>query len=80
MADYSLSKKAFEDLPGTVPIDEAAVPSRTTRQEPVATDTITDMLLESLTSTLNGKQITRDGSTQRLNHVDPPEPKAQRTV
>lgn len=80
MADYSLSKKALEDLPGTVPIDEAAVPSATVRQEPEVDDTITQLHLDTITSTLNGKQIARNGNNQRLKHIDPPEPNAQRTI
>ena len=77
---YELSKKALEELSTTVPIDEATIPSPTIRQEPVATEELTRMFLETISSIKEGKQIIRDGVTNRLVAIDRPEPNAKRTV
>lgn len=77
---YELSKKAIEQLSSTVPIDEAAVPSKTVRQELVATIDLTSVLLETFFDLNEGKQLYRDGKTNRLVHTIPPPPNEKRTV
>ena len=77
---YELTKKALEQLSDTVPIDEAAVPSATTRQEPVGADTMTELLLETFFSVDESKQLQRNGENDTLEYVDRKQPNAKRTI
>ena len=77
---YELSKKAVEELSDTVPIDEAAIPSKKIRQAPVGTEELTGMFLETFSDVKEGKLIARDGEKNLLTHVEPPPINEKRTV